>query len=286
MTEQKERFLIYTTVVIIIILLIVVLAIIWIPDSKAIRINLNSCADVGDYESVQKEFYQKEMRKILVTSNYSELFDKVDEKWLQEMKLDKDSLYDWLKENSIIKAGYPVIKNVVCVPAQEKYYYRIEIEVSDENGAKDSRYVVINESMPNVYTVSFEQDKVSGLSGKTFYSKYKEDLSLECKITSVMSNIIQYDINIDNIGDTYYHISLATMSSIVLIMQDGTRYKASDITSLVNNAFDMQPGVHLNFKATFNVMLDSQNNIESIAFTDASNGNGSVDLIFDLEEGE
>ena len=286
MTEQKERILIYATVGIIIVLLIIVLAMIWIPDSKIIRRNLNSCADVGDYETVQKEYYTNKMKKLLVTSNYSELFDKIDKKWLDDMKLDKDTLYDWLKENKIIKGSYPVIKSITCIPAAQNYYYRMEIEITDENGAIDSRYVVVNESVPNVYTVSFEQNAVSGLSGKTFYATYKDNFRLECKITSVMSNIIQYDIQLDNIGDKYFHISLATMSSLILNMKNGTHYKASDITSLTDNAFDMDPGSYLNFKATFNVVVDSQNDIENLTFTDVNNGNGSIDLTFKLEEGE
>ena len=286
MTEQMEKILIYIIIAIIIVLLVIALAVIWIPDSKIIRRDLNSCEVVEDYETIQKEFYSRELKKLLVTSNYSQLFEKVDGNWLEEMELDRDSLYDWLKENKIIKANYPMIKNINCVPNNTEYYYRAEIEVTDENGIKDSRYVVINESSPNVYTVSFEQEKISGLAGKKFYATYKDNFRIDCTVTSVMANLIQYEIRIENIGDKYFHLSLATMSSLTLDMNDGSHHKASDITTLVNNAFDMDPGTHLTFKATFNVVLENQNDIKGLTFTDVNGGNGSVNLEFELKEGE
>lgn len=282
MTEKNERLLIYIVFGVICVALIGALMIIWNPTrNRVIPNNINNIDVTEKYENVQKESYIDLLNRILQTQFYDDLFSYVGEEWLGQVDMDKDSLKEWLINEGIISRNQPNITDSTVVTS-DIYMYRYEI-LTAENQKK---YVIINETKPGEFYITFEQEIISSLVDKK-YENVSYDINFTANTKAVLSNVIQYEVSISNTSNREIHFALIHNKTIALRLSDGRYIYASDISSPAGDEFSIWHNGYTTVTATFFVSLENQNKIEAMEFLNASNSYGErVIYTIDLKEGE
>lgn len=281
MIENSEKRYIYAAIAIVVIILIGVIILIWTPTSNTIKDKLTLCETTGEYDSIQSENYSNVISKLLLIKNYDSLFEKIDKAWLEDNKYTKESLYTWLFENFIISNSSPNIIESTAVAAEDSYYFRYKLHTS----TNEEKYIIVNETIPNYYTISFEQDTISQLNGKT-YTYINDGIKYEISVITILDNLLQYEVKVTNEGDKTYYYNLNTNDSIVLNLSDGNNIIPADITTLANNEYVLPKGGEFSVKVTFNINISKHNLIESLTFNNAFDEESKVDLKILLREGE
>lgn len=281
MIEDSEKKYIYAVIAVVAIILIGVIILIWTPTSDVIKDKLTLCDVTGEYDVIQKENYTEVINRLLLIKNYDELFEKVDTNWLQENNYTKESLYTWLFENFIISNSAPNIIESTAVAAKDSYYFRYKLQTSNNL----ERYIIVNESIPNNYTISFEQDTISKLNGKT-YVYVEDDVKYEIKVVSMLENLLQYELTVTNTGTNTYYYNFNTNDAIVLNLNDGTNIIPTDITTLASNEYVLPQNSSFSIKVTFNINIEKQNLIEALTFNNAYDDTSKRDIKVLLKEGE
>lgn len=280
MIDNSEKKYIYAVISVVVIVLIGVIILIWTPTSDVIKDKLTLCDVVGDYDTIQIENYNNIVNKLLLMKNYDLLFEKIDETWLKSNNYTKETLYTWLFENFIISNNEPNIIESTAVAAEDSYYFRYKIQTS----TNEEKYLIINETIPNNYTISFEQDTISKLNGKT-YLYGKDGIEYKINVVTILDNLLQYEISVTNEGEKTYYYNLNTNDSIVLNLSDGTNIIPADITTLANNEYVLPKDGSFSVKVTFNININKQNLIESLTFNNAFDNDSKIDLKIVLKEG-
>ncbi len=281
MSDKKERLLIYGVIVIVAAMIIFMIVIIWKPkSSNSIEANLNKIEITGEYENVQKSSYEEMLKRLLLIPYYDELYTYIDQDWVtNDMKMDKAQLQEWLVGENIITRVEPQILECTLVQSEDMYIYRYGVA----NGST-KKFVLINEKKPGEFTISFEQNGVSKLEGTTHYTM-QDDMHYECKIVSVLSNVMQFDITVKNDSDLEHYYSMKDNYSIALVLDDGTSINASDISCAAGDEVNLWPNNSFDVRVTFFVSIDKQNQIDGIKFTNAFDAYKKISPYISLKEG-
>lgn len=282
MVDNKEKIYIYTVIVIISIIVLGVIIIIWTPNDKNKKlVNTLNNTNNESYEEIQNDNYSDLLKYMLQIKNYDSLFEKVDTEWLNENNFDKESLYSWLFENLIISNDEPNIIKIDNIDANDNFYYRVTIQ--DINNKL--KYIVINETLPNKYTISFEQDTIKKYNGKT-YTFDDNGTTYKVTVLNTLENLIQYQIDVVNNSSDYMYYDFNYNDSISIKLNSGENIYATDITSYAVNEYEIVSGGSFSIKAVFTLSLQKQNEIESIVFNNASDkiGRKKVEIILKEDE--
>lgn len=282
MVDNKEKIYIYTVIVIISIIVLGVIIIIWTPNDKNKKlVNTLNNTNNKSYEEIQNDNYSNLLKYMLQIKNYDSLFEKVDTEWLNENNFDKESLYSWLFENLIISNDEPNIIKIDNIDANDNFYYRVTIQ--DINNKL--KYIVINETLPNKYTISFEQDTIKKYNGKT-YTFDDNGTTYKVTVLNTLDNLIQYQIDVVNNSSDYMYYDFNYNDSISIKLNSGENIYATDITSYAVNEYEIVSGGSFSIKAVFTLSLQKQNEIESIVFNNASDkiGRKKVEIILKEDE--
>lgn len=281
MTDNRERILIYTVIGVVVIAVLVMLVFIWKPATRnPIAENLNVIQFTEDYENVQKGSYEDLLKQLLLITNYDKLFEKVDTDWLNQVSMDKESLQDWLIKENLISRSEPQIKDSTIITSNEYYIYRFEIITGDE-----VKFVLINEKLPGDFTISFEQKTISKLVDREFITNAEDGVEYIAKTTSVLSNVLQFDIRITNSGEDEHYYSIGKNYCIKLVLSDGTKIDASDISSVAGTEVNLWPGNTFDVRVTFFISPDKQNLVDSIEFANAYDPYKKINPVINLKEG-
>lgn len=282
MIEESEKKYVYAVIAIVVIILIFVIIIIWKPNSKnVIESNLGTISNYISYEEIQKEKYSKLLSKILLTGNFNELYEKIDDIWLESNKFnDKEEVKKYLLDNFIITNSNVTFNDVEVLTSESAYIFKYSIK----NNGKIVN-VVVNDYSPYKYSISFDQDEISSLSGKTYDYDY-ENVNYQVVTNYVGSNIIQYELKVKNNSEDVYTWNFDNLSSITLRLNNGYGIGCSDVTSFASNIFALKKEGEFSVKLTFNISIDNQSKIKELSFFNVTKNNSTYEINVPLNGGE
>lgn len=282
MNQDNEKIYIYIVIGFFAVAFILVLYLIWKPSSDNIKADLNLINNENKYDEVQLKNYTNTINKLLIASNYDELYEKVDSTWLEANSYTKDSLYNYLIKEGIISNKVPTVKESIALAgSEEKYYYRFGVQ--NERG--NIRYLVINEVTPNVYTISFEQNSISKEEGKT-YTYVSDGVKYVLKILASLDNVAQYELTISSTREDVITYDFSGNNCLTIELANGTRFNPVDITSTTNNIYKVGENSQFSVKLTFNLDLEKQSEISKINLYYVSDSKGDKIVDIDLLGGE
>ena len=282
MNQDNEKLYIYIVIGFFAVAFIFVLYFIWKPSSDNIKEDINIISNEDSYEDVQLNNYLNVLNRLLIATNYNELFERIDSTWLDSNSYNKDTLYNYLIEQGIISNKVPVVKESIALSGTNgEYYYRFGIQ--NEKG--NIRYVVINETTPNIYTISFEQNNISNMEGKT-YTYVEDGITYTLKVIASLENVAQYELTLSSTREDVVTFDLSTNQCLSIELKNGTKFNPSDITSTTNNVYKMTENSQFSVKLTFNLNLEKQSEISKINFYQVSDSKGSKIVNVDLLGGE
>ncbi|MBR2784805.1 MAG: hypothetical protein IKD74_02295 [Clostridia bacterium] len=282
MNQDSEKLLIYITVAIFAVAFIFVLVLIWKPSSSTVKTQINVIGKENSYENVQLSNYTNLIQRLLLVQNYDELYEKVNTKWLENNSYNKETLYNYLIKEGIITNSVPIIKETTALDGNaEGYYFRIAIQ--NEKG--NIRYVVINETAPNIYTISFEQNSITSFEGKTY--TYKEDgITYTLKVLASLENVAQYELNISSTKENKVTFDFASNQNVTIGLTGGQNINPSDMTTTANNVYELGPNSNLSIKLTFNLTLDKQAKISNLKLYSVKESGEDKIITIDLLGGD
>ena len=236
----------------------------------------------NSYENVQLSNYTNLIQRLLLVQNYDELYEKVNTKWLENNSYNKETLYNYLIKEGIITNSVPIIKETTALDGSaEGYYFRIAIQ--NEKG--NIRYVVINETAPNIYTISFEQNSITSFEGKTYI--YKEDgITYTLKVLASLENVAQYELNISSTKENKVTFDFASNQNVTIGLTGGQNINPSDMTTTANNVYELGPNSNLSIKLTFNLTLDKQAKISNLKLYSVKEAGENKIITIDLLGGD
>ena len=280
--QDSEKLLIYITVAIFAVAFIFVLVLIWKPSSSTVKTQINVIGKDNSYENVQLSNYTNLIQRLLLVQNYDELYEKVNTKWLENNSYNKETLYNYLIKEGIITNSVPIIKETTALDGSaEGYYFRIAIQ--NEKG--NIRYVVINETAPNIYTISFEQNSITSFEGKTYI--YKEDgITYTLKVLASLENVAQYELNILSTKENKVTFDFASNQNVAIGLTGGQNINPSDMTTTANNVYELGPNSNLSIKLTFNLTLDKQAKISNLKLYSVKEAGENKIITIDLLGGD
>lgn len=282
MNQDNEKLYIYIVIGFFAVAFIFVLYFIWKPSSDNIKEDINIISNEDSYEDVQLNNYLNVLNRLLIATNYDELFERIDSTWLDSNSYNKDTLYNYLIEQGIISNKVPVVKESIALSGTNgEYYYRFGIQ--NEKG--NIRYVVINETTPNIYTISFEQNNISNMEGKT-YTYVEDGITYTLKVIASLENVAQYELTLSSTREDVVTFDLSTNQCLSIELKNGAKFNPSDITSTTNNVYKMTENSQFSVKLTFNLSLEKQSEISKINFYQVSDSKGSKVVNVDLLGGE
>ena len=282
MNQDNEKLYIYIVIGFFAVAFIFVLYFIWKPSSDNIKEDINIISNEDSYEDVQLNNYLNVLNRLLIATNYNELFERIDSTWLDSNSYNKDTLYNYLIEQGIISNKVPVVKESIALSGTNgEYYYRFGIQ--NEKG--NIRYVVINETTPNIYTISFEQNNISNMEGKT-YTYVEDGITYTLNVIASLENVAQYELTLSSTREDVVTFDLSTNQCLSIELKNGTKFNPSDITSTTNNVYKMTENSQFSVKLTFNLSLEKQSEISKINFYQVSDSKGSKVVNVDLLGGE
>lgn len=282
MNQDNEKLYIYIIIGFFAVAFILVLYLIWKPSSDNIKANLNFINNESKYDEVQLNNYKNTLNKLLITSNFDQLYEKVDSTWLELNSYTKDSLYNYLIKEGIISNKAPTIRESIALAGSEgKYYYRFGIQ--NEKG--NIRYVVVNEDNPNVYTLSFEQNSISKVEGQT-YTYIEDGVKYVLKVVASLDNVAQYELTISSTREDVITYDFSSNNCLTIELKNGTRFNPIDITSTANNVYKVSGNSQFSVKLTFNLDLEKQSEISKINLYYVADSKGDKIIDIDLLGGE
>lgn len=282
MNQDNEKIYIYIVIGFFAVAFILVLYLIWKPSSDNIKADLNLINNENKYDEVQLKNYTNTINKLLIASNYDELYEKVDSTWIEANSYTKDSLYNYLIKEGIISNKVPTVKESIALRGNEgKYYYRFGIQ--NEKG--NIRYIVVNEETPNVYTLSFEQNSISNVEGQT-YTYIEDGVKYVLKILASLDNVAQYELTISSTREDVITYDFSSNNCLTIELANGTRFNPVDITSTTNNVYKVGENSQFSVKLTFNLDLEKQSEISKINLYYVSDSKGDKIVDIDLLGGE
>ncbi len=282
MNQDNEKIYIYVVIGFFAVAFILTLYLIWKPSSDNIKTELNIINNNDKYEDVQLKNYTLVVNKLLNIKNYEILFEKVDREWIENNSYTKDSLYDFLFTQGVITNDTPVIKESIALAGENgEYYYRFGIQ--NEKG--NLRYIVINESTPNVYTISFEQNGISNLEGKS-YTCIKDGIKYELKVLASLENVVQYELKISSTREDEISFDFTSTNCMSIQLKNGAKYNPIDITTAANNIYKVGENSQFSINLTFNLNLEKQANVDKINLYYVYDSKGSKIIDVDLLGGE
>lgn len=282
MNQDNEKIFIYVVIGFFAVAFILTLYMIWKPSSDNIKAELNIINVDEKYEDVQLNNYSTLLNELLNIKNYEKLYEKVDKDWLENNSYTKDSLYDYLFTQGIIINDTPVIKeSIVLSGYNEDYFYRFGLQ--NEKG--NIRYLIIHETTPNVYTVSFDQNSISNLEGKT-YTYVEDGIKYELKTLASLENVVQYELTISSTREDEISFDFTNTNCVAIQLKNGTKYNPIDITTATDNIYKVGENSKFSIKLTFNLSLEKQADISKICLYYVYDSKGSKIINVDLLGGE
>lgn len=272
--EEKEKKFNFSIIPILAIFVLLIIIIIWTPTFKKMSKDGINTYETVNYDSQISSFYSNYLKENLKVTNFSNLYTKIDEEYLESLNLnDEESAKEYLKSNNLISMnismGYTSVyrgakNNVIIV----KYY------VNDVE-----KYAIIKEKTPYHYTISFSTDENYGKGivpvnkkassnqidfNASILESNKDSLRIKVEIVNNSNNIVKYDASY--------------LDSIQLVYDTTKTMNMAATASSNSTAFEIAPGSSRSIEGTFNINFADQLKIEKIRLNNFSINNEEIDM--------
>jgi len=275
---KQRNVVIYTMLAIIlcIIFMIVSLFTIWKPkkvqkkESFDGRKKVYSYIENKNFQEKAFNLYKSEVKRLLMPVNINQLFEKLDEDYIEDNKLEKNNVKEFLEEKKLLSNNIEIKKYSVIKKA-DTYIYRTVYDVFDSNNSKINEGVVnIIEEKPFEYTLSFESDAISILENNI--TAKINNISFDIKNIENKKDSVKYEIKFTNENEEDINIDFDDINNVVLILENGKQIKMA--ASLISSSDEiLTKGSSLKKEAFFSVSLAEQGLIKAIKFNKVTIGN-------------
>lgn len=273
--NRNDKFLLCTIIfiVILVISLIVSLFFIWRKKEDS---GITSYTYLGFEEEVVS-MYQKQLQILLKENNVRLLAQKLDEQFLADAKLSRDnliSLKQYLKNNALYSLNRNAVVNYTVSANEDTglVVYRFKYYNLDNK----LRYVNLIETEPYVYTISFENE-YTYTSAKKSVIDLIDGVKFELSLQESKENSLKYNAKITNTGNEKAKFDFNNVSSVELILKDGSKIKLSSVVAS-NDDYVLNKDSYINQELFFALPLDRQGEIKSIIFYNVLIGENKTNL--------
>lgn len=273
--NRNDKFLLCTIIfiVILVISLIVSLFFIWRKKEDS---GITSYTYLGFEEEVVS-MYQKQLQILLKENNVRLLAQKLDEQFLADAKLSRDnltSLKQYLKNNALYSLNRNAVVNYTVSANEDTglVVYRFKYYNLDNK----LRYVNLIETEPYVYTISFENE-YTYTSAKKSVIDLIDGVKFELSLQESKENSLKYNAKITNTGNEKAKFDFNNVSSVELILKDGSKIKLSSVVAS-NDDYVLTKDSYINQELFFALPLDRQGEIKSIIFYNVLIGENKTNL--------
>ena len=123
--------------------------------------------------------------------------------------------------------------------------------------------MIIAETSPNVYTISFDQKSVSNLEGMN-YTYVEDGIRYELKTLASLENVVQYELTISSTREDEIYFDFTSTNCVAIELKNGTKFNPIDITTAADNIYKIGENSSFTIKLTFNLNLEKQTDISKI----------------------
>ena len=287
MNKDKNNIVFFITIgLIIVIALSIFLSIIWrdgwfnggysrnAENDQALSSKI-STSDISKYidfstEELDSELvskYSNDIIDLLSVSDYKKIYEKLDDKYIEENNLSESNIEEFLKNNGLVGEFITVEKisryediNNVCV-------YRLKIVV-DYN----VKFINIIETKPYKYTLDFSQDTVPMISsGK--YTATIEGIKFEVNVQKKQEKAITYDIKVTNTNNSKVEFDFTSVNSIALYIKDSGFVKQTSSILERGTSYALNKDSYFTKEFYFPVNMQYHKDINALAFYNVKIGN-------------
>lgn len=266
--DTKNVIIIATVILIIIISLIVFLVIIWndgkltggtskIADKyknadlkiSASNIAKYISASTENIDSRLAETYISEIESLLSSTNYIDIYNKIDDVFAEENNLSVKNIETYLKDNGFV--GEMVgVEDITFYEEDNTYVYRMRCVI-------DYKVKCVNliETSPYNYTLDFKQDTIPML-GKSSYTMKVDDIKFEVNIKSKRDKAVIYEIKFINEGEKPVKFDFTSVNDVCLRMKENDIVKQP--SSILENDADYTINKDSYFIKTFYFPVNMQ----------------------------
>lgn len=186
-------------------------------------------ASTENIDSRITNIYVSDIKSLLSSVNYIDIYNKLNNKFVEENNLSEKNIEGYLKENGFV--GEMVgVEDVTFYEEDNTYIYRLMCVIDYE-----VKYVNIIETSPYNYTLDFKQDTVP-IIGRSSYNIKVDDIRFEIKIKTKKPDAIVYEVKFINEGEKKVKFDFTSVNNVCLRMSDNGIIK--EPSSILENDTD------------------------------------------------
>ena len=269
--DKKSKKLLIVFVVIYAIILLAVLIYIWSPKKSKKQSDINKYSTV-EYKDKMAKIYFTDFAN-LIAGDDKTFYEKISPDYLDKNNLKESNFRSFLESKSVIGNNIEM-KSYTLLKQEDKDIYRILYNVNGFN-----RYVIVTESKPYEYTLSFEQDTIPNVTNNggntTDLSdgiKFKIE-ELERKTTS-----IKYKVVITNENEFDVSFNFDDINNVVLVLSDGNTYRVAGTVISMDENNTLSKGSSITKEFFFSVSSEKQAKISKLRFRNVSFGENKKNI--------
>lgn len=268
--QQKRKISIISIIVISIILVIIVASIsVWSylnhnnHEGKVYHYTENT-----NYEKKVYEMYKSEIKRLLLPINTAQLYEEMDEEFLERHALTEDNFKAYLEENQLIGRDIQ-FKAYDVIQKGDTYLYKIYYFINENGKSVKNATINVIETRPYQYTLSFEKDAESLLSNTI--NTTQSNIAFSIILKESTNDTIKYEINFKNQNEQTLNIDFDDINNVQLVLTDGRRIKMAS-TVISSDEEVLTQGSSLKKEAVFLVPIKDQASIKGIRFEEVKIG--------------
>ena len=245
-------------IVIYIIVAIILLVSIWAPKFNS---NIPEFAHYTEYsnEEIAKKmsgYYSSIILSRLIIEREDKIVESVSKEYLDYYDLTSEDVKQYLRENNIYGVG-ATIGAVTANVDGNKYIYSF-------NAINNSNFVKMNvvETYPYNYAITFE-DFISYSKVNRVVQKHDIKISVLTKCQKI--NSIEYEIEIENIGNESLEFNISSATDVYVIYNDDEREAMINPASYGTDS--LEKGSTIRKTISFELPIGFHSNIDAISFT-------------------
>lgn len=268
---NQKKVVLFTIIAIIscIVFMIISMFAIWSPKKGSKKESLDgrkkvySYVDNENFKEKTFNLYKSEVKRLLMPINVKQLYEKLDEDYLNKNNLNIDNISKFLTENNLLSNNIE-FKNYIAIESGDTYIYRIMYNTLDDRQRTVSSCVInLIEESPFNYTLSFEGDSLDIL--KHNVTRTVQGINFNIKNVENTKNSAKFEIIIKNTNEKDIELNFDDVNNVMLVLKNGNQIKMS--AAVISSEDDiLTKGSSIEKEAFFTVNLEEQGLIKGIKF--------------------
>lgn len=269
--DKKSKRLLIIFIVVYAIILLAVLIYIWTPKKVKKQSDINKYSTVEYKDNMAKRYISDFCD--LIAGDDKTFYEKISPDFLDKNNLTQSNFREFLKTNYIIGDNI-VMNSYTLLKQEEKNIYRISCNINGIN-----RYVIITESKPYEYTISFEQDTIPNVTsnaGNT--TDLSEGIKFKVEELERKTTNIRYKVTITNENEFDVAFNFDDINNVVLVLSDGNTYRVASTVISMDENNTLSKGSSVTKEFFFSVSSEKQAKISKLRFRNVSFGENTKNI--------